>query len=285
MLDGAFVRYLARLGVEPEPPSLDALARLHRAHVETVPWETVWIHLGESRGIDPSESIERIARGRGGYCFHLNGALAELLAALGYEVTRHVGGVHGPAGPSEEEMGNHLVLVVHGLPTAENPDGHWYVDAGLGDALHEPLALRPHTARQGPFALTLDSTPGALGDWHLAHDPAGGFAGMAWRSTVVGIDAFQPMHIRLSTSPESGFVRTLSAQRRDSTGVDVLRGLTLRRQGVGESTRTLESRAELDDVLCDLFGLDLSDVEPSRIEALWDRTRTAHLDWLAAGSP
>ena len=130
-MDELTASYLARLGLEPEPPSLDALQRLHRAQVERVPYETMWIHAGESWGIDPRDSMQRIAQqGRGGYCFHLNGAFSELLQALGYAVTRHVGGVHGPPGPDVEVLTNHLVLTVADLPTDENPSGVWYVDAG-----------------------------------------------------------------------------------------------------------------------------------------------------------
>ena len=43
--------YLRRLGLEAEPPSVDALQRLHRAQVERVPYETMWIHAGEPWGI------------------------------------------------------------------------------------------------------------------------------------------------------------------------------------------------------------------------------------------
>src|SRR5204863_7556753 len=94
--DGDLDAYLGRLQLDREPPSAEALRRLHRAHVERVPYETVWLHLGEKRTVDASESVHRIAhQGRGGYCFHLNGALSELLRALGYDATRHVGGVHG----------------------------------------------------------------------------------------------------------------------------------------------------------------------------------------------
>ena len=76
--------YLHRLGLDAEPPSVDALFRLHRAHVERVPYETLWIQLGEPWDIGPAASVVRIATaGRGGYCFHLNGAFSELLAALG----------------------------------------------------------------------------------------------------------------------------------------------------------------------------------------------------------
>src|SRR6185437_6975860 len=126
--------YLARLGVEAEPPSVEALFRIHRAHVERVAYETLWIHLGQQWKVDVDDSVARIAmQRRGGYCFHLNGALSELLRTLGYNVVRHVGGVHGPAGAMETEMANHLVLTVHDLPNEGNPSGVWYVDAGLGD--------------------------------------------------------------------------------------------------------------------------------------------------------
>ena len=80
--------HLRRIGVEREPPSVDAL--------------------------------RRIGSGRGGYCFHLNGSLDLVLGSLGYRVRRHVGAVWtaatGPgsrsAGPGQDEVGNHLALTV-----------------------------------------------------------------------------------------------------------------------------------------------------------------------------
>jgi N-hydroxyarylamine O-acetyltransferase len=276
--------YLARLGLEPEPPSIEALFAIHRAHVERVPYETVWIHLGERWTIDAGESTARIAtKRRGGYCFHLNGALSELLRALGYNVVRHVGGVHGAGGATEAEMANHLVLTVHDLPHELNPGGVWYVDAGLGDALYEPLPLIPGAYDQGPFHLALEHTPGAIGDWHLTHDPAGGFAGMSWRSAPAQIDAFAERHAWLSTSPDSGFVRLLTVQRRDATGVDVLRGLSLIRIGDGARASTLTTNAELTDVLGDLFALDLGQIGNEVRDALWQRVRETHEAWEADG--
>lgn len=282
--------YLGRLGLESERPSVEALQRLHRRHVERIPYETLWIHAGEAWGIDPIESVARIAlHGRGGYCFHLNGAFAELLASLGYDVHRHVGGVHGPNGPDADAMGNHLVLTVRGLPTDGNPDGTWYLDAGLGDALHEALPLVAGEHEQGPYAFRLDEVAsdasGTVG-WHLTHDPKGGFAGMSWTQCEATWGSFAAKHQWLSTSPESGFVRIGMAERRDATGVDVVRGLVVIR--VGSDARTSEpltERSEWFSALADLFGLHFASSPPEVLDALWARTVDAHRAWDASGRP
>lgn len=252
-----------------------------------MPYETLWIHTGDLWGVRLEESVARIAhRRRGGYCFHLNGAFSALLGSLGYSVTRHVGGVHGPVPATEDEMTNHLVLTVDDLPTDANPEGTWYVDAGLGDALHEPVPLATGAFVQGPYSMRLDETPGEIGDWHLTHDPnGGGFVGMSWRSAPATMDDFAAKHEWLSTAPESGFVRVLTVQRRDATGVDILRGLVLQRVGDGASTGDLTTKAELLDALTDLFGLDLAGIEAATLDALWERMQREHERWEAAGRP
>ncbi len=255
---------------------------MHQAHVERVPYETVWLHIGQQRNCSAERSFERIATSTwGGYCFHLNGAFSELLRALGYDVLRHVGGVHRPEGPSEDVMTNHLVLTVHGLPSPENPSGDWYVDVGLGDALHDPLPLRAGTYDQPPFRLELGETPGGVGDWHLRHDPKGSFPGMVWRSAPTELDAFEPMNRHLSTSPDSGFVKTLSVQRRQRTHVDILRGLVLLRVGEGASERTIASRGDFEAVLRDVFAFDLGELPEGALDRLWTRTSAAHEAWQA----
>jgi len=274
--------YLARLGLDAEHPSPGALGRLHRAHVERVPYETFWIHLGEGWGIDPAAAARRIATGRrGGYCFHLNGAFALLLGHLGYEVTRHVAGVHDADGPNPANMTNHLALAVHGLPTDRNPAGRWYVDAGLGDAVHEPLPLVSGVYRHGPMRFALTAPEDGAADWHLAHDPTGSFAGVSISADVTGMEAFEARHHFNATSPESSFARTVTAQRRHAGGVDAVRGCVLsHRVGAATTTVTFERRADWLAILADEFGLHLT-ASPATIGALWARVRRAHEAWLA----
>jgi N-hydroxyarylamine O-acetyltransferase len=279
--------YLRRLGLEAEPPSVEALCRLHRAHVERVPWETLWIQQGERWPSDVRASVQRIATtARGGYCFHLNGAFSALLGSLGYRVTLHVGGVHGPEGPSPADLTNHLVLMAHDLPTDGNPGGVWYVDVGLGDALYEPLPLRAGNYQQDPFELVLEPVDQGLGDWHLIHDESGSFTGMSWSATPTDIGSFTRRHEWLSTAPESGFVRNLVVQHHDASSVTVLRGLELRRIGPGASQAVLTSQDKFFDVLADTFGLDLSGLDVGRRAALWERVSAAQAEWEAhAGAP
>ncbi|HLM64933.1 MAG TPA: arylamine N-acetyltransferase [Acidimicrobiales bacterium] len=281
--DRAVDAYVRRLGVDREPPSADALARLHRAHVERVPYETFWIHLAEGWGIDPDESMGRIARGgRGGYCFQLNGGFSALLARLGYVVTRHVAGVHDAEGPSVQTLANHAALIVHDLPTGANPSGRWYVDTGLGDALHGPLPLAAGVYAEGPMRYTMAESTDGVGDWHFGNDAAGSIAGVSIVSEAVGMEAFAARHVFNATSPESSFARTVTAQRRHATGVDIMRGCVLtHRDGATTSTVTFERRSAWLAALADVFGLRLP-APASAIGSLWSRVREAHEAWTAA---
>ena len=275
--------YLDRLGVDHAPPSAEALFEIHRAHVERVPYETTWIQMQERWSVDQEASFERIARARrGGYCFHLNGALAMLLGSLGYDVTLHRGGVHDANGPAGTTMDNHLVLIVHGLETDGNPAGEWYVDAGLGDGLHEPLPLRSGTFAQGPFTFELHESEAAEADWQFRHDPTGSFFGMAFRAGPAKIEEFAERNVVLSTSPDSGFVKLVTVQRRDAGGVDIMRGLVLRRVGSApEADRTVNSADEWFTVLGERLGLPLADVSSPDRRLLWERVHASHQVWLA----
>jgi N-hydroxyarylamine O-acetyltransferase len=273
--------YLRRMQVDAEPPSADALFRLHRAHVDRIPYETTWIHLGEQWSVDTDAAVERIARGgRGGYCFHLNGSLARLLSTLGYDVTLHIGGVHGPD-PGENDLTNHLVLLVRGLPTTDNPTGDWYVDAGLGDALYEPLPLQSGSYEQTPMTFALSETPGGIGDWHFDHDPAGSFPGMNFRSTIATIDDFAPRHQVLSSSPDSGFVRTVTAQRRRPDRVSALRAFAFKTiDASGSQTTFVTDRNEWLALLADEFLLPLDGVDREAKDRLWGSAQMSHEEWI-----
>ena len=270
--------YLARLGLErPARPDVEWLFAAHRAHVGRIPYETIDLHLERPTTVDPIASIDRIVAGRGGYCFHLNGAFGTLLATLGYEVTRHLGDVReAPEDEAPEVDINHQVLLVR------CEDETWFVDPGLVDAPYEPIPLRTGTSEQGPFTYRLEPWTDRPGGWRFVHDSRGLFPSMVFAPEPVSIDAFADAHQYLSTSPDSGFVRGLSVGRQDALGVDLMRGRVFSRvDATGRTPRILDDESEWFAALADVFGLHLPDVDRDARARLWARVSAAHERWLA----
>ena len=267
---------------DAEPPSAQALAELHARHLERVPYENLDIQLGRPTSIEGPDAAQRIVRdGRGGYCFHLNGAMATLLDALGYDVRRHRGTVQSPGGPPSTTL-NHLILHVHGLPADDNPDGVWWADAGLGDGFSRPLALHDGSWQDGPWAYALAASPVYAGGWRLSQDPAGAFALADADTSPPEPDELAAAHERLSTAPDSGFVTVATAQRRYADRFVVLRSCTLSRiEASGTSSEVIERREDWFAVLADLFDLHLDDVDAAGRRALWERVRAQHEAWAA----
>jgi arylamine N-acetyltransferase len=274
--------YLRRLGFATAPPAtVDTLYAVHRAQLERVPYESVWVWLGERRTINPVDSVRYLAGGRGGYCYTLNGALATLLGWLGFTVRWHVGGVQGHRErPSVD--GNHLALTVTNLPTEDNPGGDWFIDAGLGDGLHEPLPLRTGTYTQGPHTYGLRPSEIDPAGWRFDADPSMSLQGMDFLPGDATPADLEAQHEHLQSSPKSSFVKTLVAARRDASGVDILRGCVLKRvDSTGETETELPNAPEWWACLVDVFHLPLSDVDDKRKKALWDKVTVAHEAWLA----
>ncbi|GAB1508324.1 arylamine N-acetyltransferase family protein [Actinophytocola sp. KF-1] len=275
--------YLRRLGFDaPPPPTAATLFAVHRAQVERVPYESVWVWLGERRTIEPLDSVRYVTSGRGGYCYHQNGAMATLLGWLGFRVHWHVGGVQGHPDAKANVDGNHLALTVSGLPTDDNPGGEWFADAGLGDGPHEPMPLRAGTYTQGPHTYGLRPSEVAPGGWRFDADPSMSLHGMDFLPGEAAPADLTAEHERLQSAPDSSFVRTLVAFRRDADGVDFLRGLVLKRlDATGETSRELTTAPDWHSCLADLFGLHMSDVDNQRKTLLWNRVTAAHEKWLA----
>jgi arylamine N-acetyltransferase len=108
---------------------------------------------------------------------------------------------------------------------------------------------------------------------------------------IVDVDAVAPApdelaaaHERLSSSPESRFVRTVTVQRRRARHVDILRARTLSRvRRGGSESRVLEDEVDWYGVLAEVFGLDLSGLGAGERHALWERAVAQHEAFLATG--
>ncbi|MBC6446462.1 arylamine N-acetyltransferase family protein [Actinokineospora xionganensis] len=270
--------YLTRLGLRTPPPAtLDTLRELHRAQVEKIPYETVWIALGEQRTVDPLDSLRYLLRGRGGYCYHLNGAFSTLLAWLGFDVHWRVGGVQGGKGDEPGITANHLVIEVHGLD-----GGPWMVDAGLGDGLYDPIPLAEGVYEQAPYTFALRPSEVVPGGWRLDHDARGSFIGMDFAPAQAKVDDFLAKHDHLCTSPDSGFVRVVTVSNRDAKTIRELRGRLYKETNADGVTHTeIADRGDYFGLLGDVFGLPLPEIGADRRDALWARLCVDHEQYVA----
>ena len=72
------------------------------------------------------------------------------------------------------------------------------------------------------------------------------------------------------------------AERRDATGVDVIRGVVLARVGANAFTADpITRRSEWFDVLADVFDLRFDATPPESRQRLWDNVLGAHRAWVA----
>jgi N-hydroxyarylamine O-acetyltransferase len=241
---------LQRIGAE-RPQALDetALAGLHHAHLMTVPFENLSIHLGEAISLAETDLISKIVtRQRGGFCYELNGGFALLLEALGADVVRVAARVYGDGrlGPPFD----HLALVVR-LPGG---DDWWLADVGFGSHSSFPLRYDSRQEQDDPggvFALTdaLD------GDVNVLRD---GQPQYRIEPRVRDLTDFIPTCWWQQTSPESHFTQNTICSRLTADGRITLSGRTLIRTSGGART---EQQLETDEAVLtayrEHFGITL----------------------------
>lgn len=288
--------YLSRIGLDHRPPTtLAGLREIHRAHVARIPYDNLSTMLGRPDPVDPGASVRRAASGaRVGYCFHQNGAFEWLLTELGFSVSRRHGHVWSRP---EDQLGtslNHLVLVVSGLPAADSPGGHWWVDAGLGEGFAEPLPLvrGDHLVDGWSFGIGAGYGAQAAGRptgpaaWTYRHLPGGVLRGIVVTSRDHSAATIADSHRTLSGGEDSPFRRVAVAQRIDGPAQRTVRGLVHQvLTPAGRDQRDLTSYDDWRAALVDDLLLSVHDVTDDEWRRLWDRTTTSHRAWDEAGRP
>ncbi|MEU6550070.1 arylamine N-acetyltransferase [Streptomyces sp. NPDC046915] len=261
--------YLRRLGVaHPALPTAEALRELHLAHLRTVPFENLSVHLGEEIVLEEERLVDKLVGARrGGFCYELNGAFGALLTALGFDVDLLAGRVYGDEG----RLGipyDHLALRVRTVD-----GGEWLADVGFGAHSHYPLKLGERGGQPDPggtfrIAAAGPDQAGARGgggqgeavDLDVVRDGApqyrletrpralGDFASGAW------------WH---STSPLSHFTRSLVCSRITEDGGRITlsgRKWTVTAPDGTREVRELDSDEEVLAVYRERFGIERATV-------------------------
>lgn len=269
--DRAAANYCDRIDLSPaETDSIDreTLARLQRAHVTSVPFETFSIN-GDPVGGRPGGGVslslpalyEKVVdRERGGFCFELNGAFGWLLGELGFDVTRlsarMVSAIDLPAN-------HHPVLV-----TLDQP---YLVDAGMGEPmLRRPLPLdaedpAPSDEAGVQWRVTGSDRPDA--DYLLEYREDG----ETWADRYVfdttprSLDYFAATCDYLQSAPESGFVGDPTATLATPGGSVKLKPDRFTITRGGETHERSVDESAYHDVLADEFGIVFPDDETTAL--------------------
>ncbi|MER8185042.1 arylamine N-acetyltransferase [Kitasatospora sp. NPDC094015] len=238
--------YLDRIGApRPARPDAQALAALQSAHLLAVPFENLSIHLDEPVRLDLDLLLEKIVgRRRGGFCYELNGAFAELLRALGYRVTLHSARVFAGERPGPPQ--DHLALLVDlGEP--------WLVDVGFGRFSKLPLRLDERGEQPDPCGVFTVRPHGEEVDVLLDGTPQYRLDLRPYRLTD-----FVPTCWWQTTSPDSHFTRSPTCSLLTEDGRVTISGTRLIR------TTAVDGRTErvlgADEALAayrELFGIVL----------------------------
>ncbi|WP_327003357.1 arylamine N-acetyltransferase [Dactylosporangium sp. NBC_01737] len=246
--------YLDRIGV-PRPAAADlaTLRTLQRAHLATVPFENLSVHLGEKIVLQPAALVAKVVdRRRGGFCYELNGAFAALLTALGYEVTLHSCRVW---------TGRRFGVPLDHMAVRVQLDAPYLVDVGFGKFAHHPLRMDVTDAQPDPGGVyeVLPQGPDLAvrgdGTWEYLLD-----------QRPYELLDFTPLCWWHRTSPESHFTRKLTCSIVTGTGRVTLSGRTLITTAGAERTERILDDAEILAVYHDAFGIALDAVPAAQVE-------------------
>ena len=244
--------YLDRIGVAERPatPDADTLRRLHSAHLHTVPFENLSIHLDEPVSLDGAALFEKIVlRRRGGFCYELNGLFALLLEAVGYRVhrmsARTFSTAHGYSPPLD-----HLVLQV-----TDTAGDTWLADVGFGRHTEFPLRFDDRTDQKDPGGL-FRIAENDDAEFTVLHD---GEAQYRVDPKPLALADFTQACWWQCTSPDSHFTQSLVCSRLTDGGRLTLTGEELiTTDGAGRRVEEVVSDQQLLALLREHFGIELA---------------------------
>ncbi|UQX03333.1 arylamine N-acetyltransferase [Streptomyces sp. RerS4] len=242
-------------------PDLDTLKAVHRAHTDSIVFESLDVLLGRPVELELKAVEDKLVhRRRGGYCYEQNSLLAAALERIGYEVTGR--------GARNRTRGDALLAVTHAVLVVTVAGEPWLCDAGFGwQGPREPVPLaRPGAeARQGAWTFAVrEEEDGVL----VLRTLRGG----VWRDLYAfSPQRYHPVDYVLlnhysSSHPSSSFVgRTVVQHPGDAVRVALVDRELSRLHPDGRVEREPVAADALLDVLAREFGLRLSERDAAEL--------------------
>lgn len=249
--------YFERIGFKGAVSAdLETLTRLHRAHLNAIPYENLDVLLGRALDFDIDRIFDKlVTQRRGGWCYEMNGLFGWALEHIGFRVTRLAGAVTRDR-LGDAYVGNHLVLRV-------DLDQPYLADVGFGDGLNAPAVLANGAIAQDGFVSRLELQPD--GWWRFHNHKHCGAPTFDFRNEPADPAVLERLCRLLQTDEKSPFTQNVVLQRRMPDRVEAIRN-SFRMTAFPDrlERRVLNDADELLHEIRTVFGLDLPEAR-----ALW----------------
>ena len=254
MTDQQVKQYLQRLNYNrPVTVDLSTLKSLQIQHLYTIPFENLDIHYDTPITLDIDRIFQKVVlKGRGGFCYELNGLFHELLNRIGFEVQRIAANVYDA---TKQQYGidfDHLVNMV------QIGKYQYLADVGFGEFSLRPLPIilqKEIHDHRGTFRIVNHN----LGIFRVEKRNKD-----KWEPEYIFTDQvyhyqdFEPACQYHQTSPESNFTKKKVCSIATPEGRITLNGDKLKiREGEEEAITPIESEAEFLKHLKEQFGIVL----------------------------
>jgi N-hydroxyarylamine O-acetyltransferase len=265
-------RYLERIGfggaVRRDENTLHALMQ---AHLYTVPFENLDIHLGVPIVLDEDRIYEKVVeRRRGGFCYEVNGLFGALLRRLGFHVT-----YLGAQATRRDELYPPLSHLALRVLVADRP---YLVDVGYGECIRVPMPMMAGATQQAAgstFALREEGEHLRL----VTRDEQGDERGYVIDPRPRRLQEFAAMCEFHQTSLESMFPRKRLCTLPTPAGRITLVEMHLIRSADGvRSERELAEEAEYLATLRTEFGIELPHLPRNRSNSVSGRLARQAVD-------
>lgn len=253
--------YFNRIGYTgSQDASLETLQQLHLLHPQAIPFENLssFVAQGDANSVslDPEAVFDKlVVNGRGGYCFEQNLLFAEILTALGFEVSTHAARVIWRGVEKSQAPRTHMLLKI-------SLDGSSYIaDVGFGGlTMTAPILLVSGSEQTSPhekFRITSEDEPDTYTISALLGD--------TWKSMYVfDLSSQQAADYELanyyvSTHCESPFVNNLIVARPFKNGRHALMNNSYAKytRDGQKIEKEISDKEELLSLLKDIFKIRL----------------------------
>jgi N-hydroxyarylamine O-acetyltransferase len=244
--------YLGRIGISGpiDMPDGATLAHLQRQHLLSIPFENLDIHWKRPIVLDTGAFHKKIVeKGRGGFCYELNGLFNELLKSIGFRtrlLSARVGDERGNFSPDYDHA---AIMVIIG-------ELEYLADVGFGEFAAEPLRIVPdieQTDETGTYKMRRQDA----GWLEVVKKEAGG-----WRSQYAfelkghDLSEFVPRCEYQQYSPDSHFLKGKICSIMTNDGRKTLNNDKFIVTAKGRRTESpVSSEREFDEILMREFGI------------------------------